>query len=193
MSRTRASTARPQASTPGDASARGDARRVIKKYPNRRLYDTASSSYITLAQVRALVMAREAFVVRDAKSGEDLTRSILLQIILEEEAGGAPMFSEAVLEGIIRFYGHALQGFMGNYLEKNMQALVDIQARMAEQSKGFTPEMWMQFMHMQSPIMQGVLGNYLEQSKAMFLQMQDQMNKQTEQVWGALGVKKPSA
>ena len=57
-------------------------------------------------------------VVRDAKTGEDLTRSILLQIILEEEAGGAPMFSEAVLANIIRFYGHAMQGFMGAYLEK---------------------------------------------------------------------------
>jgi polyhydroxyalkanoate synthesis repressor PhaR len=66
-------------------------------------------------------------VVRDAKTGEDLTRSILLQIILEEEAGGAPMFSEAVLANIIRFYGHAMQGFMGS-TEKNMQAFTDMQA-----------------------------------------------------------------
>ena len=77
-----------------------DGLRVIKKYPNRRLYDTASSSYITLAQVRQLVMDREHFVVRDAKSGDDLTRSILLQIILEEEAGGAPMFTETMLSNI---------------------------------------------------------------------------------------------
>ena len=62
-------------------------------------------------------------MVRDAKTGEDLTRSILLQIILEEEAGGAPMFTEPVLANIIRFYGHAMQGFMGSYLEKNVQAL----------------------------------------------------------------------
>lgn len=67
--------------------------RVIKKYPNRRLYDTDSSSYITLAEVKQLVMDNEPFVVRDAKTGEDLTRSILLQIILEEESNGIPMFT----------------------------------------------------------------------------------------------------
>ena len=88
------------------------AQRVIKKYPNRRLYDTDTSTYITLAEVKHLVMDSESFVVRDAKSNEDLTRSILLQIILEEEAGGAPMFSEPALANIIRFYGHAMQGFM---------------------------------------------------------------------------------
>ena len=163
---------------------------MIKKYPNRRLYDTSSSSYITLAQVRELVMAHEAFVVRDAKSGEDLTRSILLQIILEEEAGGAPMFTEAALAHIIRFYGHALQGFMGSYLEKNIQSFIEIQAKLSEQSQGLSPELWSQFMRMQSPLMQGVMGNYLEQSKNMFLQMQEQMTKQTEQMWGAFGLKR---
>jgi polyhydroxyalkanoate synthesis repressor PhaR len=167
-----------------------DGVRVIKKYPNRRLYDTSSSAYITLAQVRDLVMAHAPFVVRDSKSGEDLTRSILLQIILEEEAGGAPMFTEAVLAHIIRFYGHAMQGFMGTYLEKNIQALIEIQAKLAEQSKGLSPEVWAQYMHMQSPLMQGVMGNYLEQSKNMFLQLQDQMNRQTEQVLGAFGLKR---
>src|SRR5256885_6456946 len=97
-------------------SAAPSAQRVIKKYPNRRLYDTNTSSYITLTEVKQLVMSNEPVVVKDAKSGEDLTRSILLQIILEEEAGGAPMFSETVLANIIRFYGHALQGYMGSYL-----------------------------------------------------------------------------
>ncbi len=166
------------------------AERVIKKYPNRRLYDTSSSSYITLAQVRELVMSKEKFVVRDAKSGDDLTRSILLQIILEEEAGGSPMFTEAMLSNIIRFYGHAMQGFMGSYLEKNIQSFMEIQAKLAEQSKGLTPEMWSQFLHMQSPLMQGMMGNYLEQSKNIFLQMQEQMTKQTEQMWGAFGLKR---
>jgi polyhydroxyalkanoate synthesis repressor PhaR len=164
--------------------------RVIKKYPNRRLYDTESSAYVTLAQVRELVMERAAFVVRDAKTGDDLTRSILLQIILEEEAGGEPMFTEAVLANIIRFYGHAMQSFMGSYLEKNIQAFMEIQAKLAEQSHGLSPELWTQFMRMQSPLMQGVMGNYLEQNKKLFLQMQEQMTKQTEQVWGALGLKR---
>jgi polyhydroxyalkanoate synthesis repressor PhaR len=155
--------------------------RVIKKYPNRRLYDTDTSTYITLADVKQLVMESESFVVRDAKTNEDLTRSILLQIILEEEAGGAPMFSEAALSNLIRFYGHAAQAFMGTYLEKNVQAFTDIQAKLAEQSKTLTPEMWAQFMSMQNPM----LGNYVEQSKAVFDKMQEQMAKQTEQMFGA--------
>ncbi|MBO9680112.1 MAG: polyhydroxyalkanoate synthesis repressor PhaR [Acidovorax sp.] len=166
------------------------AQRVIKKYPNRRLYDTDTSTYITLTEVKQLVMANETIVVRDAKTGEDLTRSILLQIILEEEAGGAPMFTETVLANIIRFYGHAMQGFMGAYLEKNVQMFTDIQSKLAEQSQGLTPEMWTQFMNLQSPMVQGMMGNYVEQSKNMFTQMQEQMQKQTEQMLGAFGLKR---
>ena len=198
----------------------GPAQRVIKKYPNRRLYDTDTSTYITLAEVKQLVMQSEPFVVRDAKTNEDLTRSILLQIILEEEAGGAPMFSEAALANLIRFYGHAMQGamgswfeqnmkafadmqervlggtgapvpnLMGNYLEKNVQAFTDFQAKLAEQSKTLTPELWAQFMNMQNPMMQGMMGSYAEQSRAMFEKMQEQMQKNTEQMLGAFGIKK---
>ena len=174
---------------PSPASGKAPVR-TIKKYPNRRLYDTATSSYITLAEVKQLVMAAEPFVVRDAKSGEDLTRSILLQIILEEEAGGAPMFSEAVLANIIRFYGHAMQGFMGAYLEKNIQAFAEMQAKFAEQFKGASPEALTQFMSLQSPFMQGLMGGYAEQSRALFSQMQEQMQKQTEQLFGAFGLKR---
>ena len=138
------------------------AQRVIKKYPNRRLYDTDTSSYITLAEIKQLVMESEPFAVIDAKSSEDLTRSILLQIILEEEANGSPMFTTSVLSNIIRFYGHTMQGLMGGYLEKNMQAL----------------------MEMQAPMVQGVMGNN------MFQQMQEQMQKQTEQFLGTFGLKR---
>ncbi len=166
------------------------AQRVIKKYPNRRLYDTDTSTYITLADVKHLVMDSELFVVRDAKTGEDLTRTILLQIILEEEAGGAPMFSEAALANLIRLYGHAAQGFMGSYLEKNVQAFTDIQAKLTEQSKSVTPEMWTKFTNMQNPLMQAMMGNYAEQSKGMFDVMQEQMAKQTEQMLGAFGIKR---
>ncbi|OOG37958.1 polyhydroxyalkanoate synthesis repressor PhaR [Polaromonas sp. A23] len=164
--------------------------RVIKKYPNRRLYDTDTSAYITLTEVKNLVMDSADFVVRDAKTNEDLTRSILLQIILEEEAGGAPMFTEAVLANIIRFYGNALQGFMGSYLEKNVQSFMDLQLKMSEQSKGLTPEAWAQFVNAQSPAMQGMMGNYVEQSKTVFTQMQEQMQKQSEQMLAALGLKR---
>ena len=104
----------------------GKATRLIKKYPNRRLYDTETSTYITLADVKQLVLEQEDFQVLDAKSQEDLTRSILLQIILEEEAGGVPMFTSPMLSHMIRFYGHAMQGMMGTYLEKNLEAFNEI-------------------------------------------------------------------
>lgn len=164
--------------------------RVIKKYPNRRLYDTNSSAYITLTEVRQLVMDREPFVVVDAKSGEDLTRTILLQIILEQEANGSPMFTAPVLSNIIRFYGHTMQGFMGGYLEKNMQTLMDVQNRLGEQSEKFTPDMWKQFMNMQLPMVKGMMGPNMDQSKHLLTQLQEQMQKQTEQVLSSFGIKR---
>ena len=164
--------------------------RVIKKYPNRRLYDTKTSTYITLAEVKQLVMQSVPFVVLDVKTGEDLSRSILLQIILEEESNGSPMFTAPVLASVIRFYGHAMQGLMGGYLEKNIQSLMEVQAKLGEQTKGLTPEMWTQFMTLQSPVLQGMMGGSLEQSKNVLLQMQEQMQKQTEQMLGAFGIKR---
>src|SRR5690625_7913441 len=110
--------------------------RLIKKYPNRRLYDTHASSYITMADVKQLVLDHEEFTVVDSKTDEDITRSILLQIILEEESGQVPIFSANALAHIIRFYGIAMQGVMGNYIEQNIQAFIDIQECRAEQSKG---------------------------------------------------------
>ncbi|XOT97238.1 polyhydroxyalkanoate synthesis repressor PhaR [Alcaligenes pakistanensis] len=162
--------------------------RLIKKYPNRRLYDTQASAYITMVDVKQLVLSGEEFAVVDAKSGEDLTRTILLQIILEEESGGIPMFSTPVLMQIIRFYGNAMQGVMGSYLEKNIQAFMEIQERMTEQSKGvyggqFGPEAWAQFMSVQAPVMQTVMNSYIDQSKNLFVQMQDQMQDQTRQMF----------
>lgn len=94
--------------------------RLIKKYPNRRLYDTEQSRYITLADVRELVMRGERLEVRDANSGEELTRSVLLQIMLEEEAGGQPLFSANMLAQIIRFYGGTMQGLFARYLEESL-------------------------------------------------------------------------
>jgi polyhydroxyalkanoate synthesis repressor PhaR len=171
-------------------STQRDGVRIIKKYPNRRLYDTDTSSYITLAEVKALVMDSERFVVRDAKTNEDLTRSILLQIILEEETAGVPIFTEQVLANIIRFYGHAMQDFMGSYLEKNVQIFMDLQNKMSEQTKGLNPELWKQFTNVQSPMMQGMMGSYMEQSRNAFTQMQEQMQKNSEQMLAALGLKR---
>ena len=101
--------------------------RIIKKYPNRRLYDTEISSYITLEDVRQLIVDREEFVVRDAKTGNDLTRSVLMQIIAEHEEHGQPIFSAELLTQVIRFRGDSLQGVMGNFLERSLQFFLDQQ------------------------------------------------------------------
>jgi polyhydroxyalkanoate synthesis repressor PhaR len=175
-----------QAGTTNDSETH---QRIIKKYPNRRLYDTVTSSYITLPEVKQLVMRREPFEVRDVKTGEDITRSILLQIILEAEASGSPMFTAPVLESLIRFYGHAMQGLLGGYLENNIQSLIDVQTRFAEQSKGFTPEMWSQFSALQPQVLQAMMGGSLDQSKSVLAKMQEQLQKQTDQMLGAFGIK----
>ena len=166
--------------------------RLIKKYPNRRLYDTATSSYITLADVKRLVLDQVAFKVVDAKSNEDLTRSILLQIILEEESAGAPMFSSDMLSQIIRFYGNAMQGMMGSYLEKNIHTFMEIQRRLQEQSLGkmgdnpmLNADAWGQFVKMQGPAIQGLMTSYLEQSAQAFLEMQQQLQKQARNIFSA--------
>ena len=136
----------------------------------------STSSYITLADVKQMVLAGEDFEVRDAKTGEDLTRSILLQIILEEESGGVPMFSTQMLAQIIRFYGHAMQGMMGTMLEKNLQTFVELQNQFLSQSKGLydpkhlSPEVWTQFLSGQAPQLQSLMGGYVEQSREMFEQ-----------------------
>ena len=143
----------------GAPAAESQPQRIIKKYPNRRLYDTKTSAYVTLTEIKQLVMEGQSFVVRDAKTGDDLTRNLLLQIILEEESAGVPMFTESVLANIIRFYGHAMQGHMGAYLESNLQSLMLMQSKMG---------------HQQQNIMS---------------QMQEQMQKQTAQFLSAFGLK----
>jgi polyhydroxyalkanoate synthesis repressor PhaR len=165
--------------------------RLIKKYPNRRLYDTATSSYITLADVKTLVLEQVQFKVLDAKTGDDLTRAILLQIILEEETAGAPMFSSDMLSQIIRFYGNAMQGMMGSYLEKNIQTFMEIQRKLQQQSAGKFGESpvvgsdaWNQFVKMQGPAIQGLMGSYLEQSANTFVEMQQQLQKQARNMFG---------
>lgn len=167
--------------------------RTIKKYPNRRLYDTTSSTYVTLAEIKKLIMVATPMVVLDAKTGEDLTRAILLQIILEEESAGVPMFSEAVLCNIIRFYGHAMQGHMGSYLENHVQSFMDWQSKLGESSPALSPEVWAQFMQWQTPLMHNMFSGLTNPSQNVMAQMQDQMQKQmqknTEQMLGVLGLK----
>ncbi|HJW02669.1 MAG TPA: polyhydroxyalkanoate synthesis repressor PhaR [Azospira sp.] len=164
--------------------------RLIKKYPNRRLYDTKTSAYITLSDVKDLVLRFEEFKVVDAKSGDDLTRSILLQIILEEESGGVPLFSTELLSQIIRFYGNAMQAMLGKYLENNIKSFVDFQAKLQDQSRSLygdnnpmQADLWAQFLNFQGPAMQSMMTAYVDQSKKMFQQMQDQLQNQTRNMF----------
>ena len=164
--------------------------RLIKKYPNRRLYDTKTSSYITLADVKELVLKTEEFQVVDAKSGDDLTRSILLQIILDEEAGSMPMLTSDMLSQMIRFYGNAMQGMMGKYLESNIKAFTEMQAKLQDQARSIYGEnspvgqdLWAQFLNFQGPALQSMMGAYVDQSKKMFEQMQSQLESQTRNMF----------
>lgn len=107
--------------------------RIIKKYPNRRLYDTEISTYVTLDDIRQLVVDGEAFEVHDAKTNADLTRTVLLQIIAESEEQGTPILSTKTLSQLIRFYGDSLQGFMGSYLERSLQVFTEQQSQFRSQ------------------------------------------------------------
>ena len=173
-------------------------RRVLKKYPNRRLYDTQASSYITLTDVKRMVMSGDDFEVRDAKTGEDLTRSILLQIILEEETGGVPIFTTPMLAQLIRFYGHAMQGMMGSFLEKNLQTFVELQSRVAGAGNNpfapaaYAPEAWAKlFQGAAAPGMPGLMSGYLEQSQAAFAQFQEQFQKASQGLFPGMPGAKP--
>ena len=151
--------------------------RIIKKYPNRRLYDTETSSYITLAEVKDLVLGYKDFQVQDAKTGDDLTRAILLQIILEEESGGVPMFSTDMLANIIRYYGHAMQGLMGSYLERSIGAFHEAQKRFQEQATTIYGELpKMPFVPGQP--MPNVMGGYLEKGAKAVIDLQEELRSQ---------------
>lgn len=170
--------------------------RLVKKYPNRRLYDTRTSAYITLSDVKDLVLSHEDFKVVDAKNGEDLTRSILLQIIIEEEAAGVPLFTTELLCQMIRFYGHAMEGMLGKYLETNIKTFSDFQKKLNEQSlllygedgKQMQKDMWSQFMNFQGPAMQTMMSTFMDQSKKMVHQMKDQLKSQTLNLFSGIQV-----
>ena len=173
--------------------------RLIKKYPNRRLYDTKTSAYITLCDVKELVLSLESFKVIDAKTGEDLTRSIMLQIILEEESTGeVSLFTSELLAQLIRFYGHAMQGMLGKYLESNIKSFSEFQKKLQEQSHALYGEsnsqvqcdMWTQFMNFHGPAMQTMMATYMDQSKKMVHQMQDQLKNQSLSIFSG---KSPAA
>ena len=109
--------------------------RVIKKYPNRRLYDTVQSKYITLSDIRSLVLERIEFVVIDKKSQDDITRSILLQVIAEQEHGTDPVMSRDFLAQVIRSYGGNLQNVLSSYLEQSMKLFTSQQRELRDKVK----------------------------------------------------------
>ncbi|WP_028534195.1 polyhydroxyalkanoate synthesis repressor PhaR [Paludibacterium yongneupense] len=169
-------------------------KRVIKKYPNRRLYDTATSSYITLGDVKQLVLDQVDLQVIDAKTQDDITRSVLLQIILEEENGVSPMFSYEVLTQFIRFYPQAMQGMMAPFLEKNLQLFGELQQKLQDQARAlygdnviFNPKLWGEFTKFQGAGVPNLMSSYLEQSRGMYLEMQNRMQEQAKQLFGGFG------
>ena len=99
-------------------------RRVIKKYANRRLYDTKASKHVTLADIRKLIVSGVDIQILDDTSGEDITRPILLQIIVEQEQSDTPLLPEMLLAQLIRFYGNPMQGMMGDYLQQSVGTFV---------------------------------------------------------------------
>ena len=121
--------------------------RLIKKYPNRRLYDTAESRYITLDEVRQMVLEEIPFKVVDRQSNEDITRNILLQIIMEQESGGEPLFSADVLSRFIRNYGEAAQSGFSEYLETSLRFFTEqqktVQEQMGKVLEGTPMDYWM--------------------------------------------------
>lgn len=153
---------------------------LIKKYPNRRLYDTSTSVYITLADIKLMVLHHDNFKIVDFKTGTDLTRSVLLQIILDEEAGGAPILTSDLLSRMIRFYGNTMQGMMGKYLEGNIKTLSDIQTKLSQQGHlpgsehpSMSGELWARFLKFQGSAMQDMMDAYIAQSQVIFKQMQE--------------------
>ncbi len=141
-----------------------DEPRAIKKYPNRRLYDTELSKYITLEDVRRLVREGVEFVVRDSQTDEDLTRSILLQVIAEQEAGGEPIFTTPVLMQIIRFYGDAVQGLAADFLQRSLLAFGKQQQLFRRQLDDLVPK-----------DAAGTMADLTEQNLALWRDMQSAM------------------
>jgi polyhydroxyalkanoate synthesis repressor PhaR len=109
--------------------------RIIKKYPNRRLYDTEESRYITLADIRRLVLEKVDFVVIDKKSQDDITRTILLQVISEQEQQGDPIMSRDFLSQVIRSYGDTMQSMVGSYLEQSLKLFLGQQQQIRDRVK----------------------------------------------------------
>lgn len=162
--------------------------RIVKKYQNRRLYDTATSTYIVLEDIKQIIIEGELVQVIDVKNGHDVTRSVLLQIILEEEVNGVPMFSNDFLFQVIRFYGKAFQSSLSPFLEQGIDLFRKMQKQFYEQirdayGKETLPsgvELWKEFMQQQAPKLEENIKEYVQNNTNVFLKMQEHLKQQTE-------------
>ena len=165
--------------------------RIIKKYQNRRLYDTATSTYIVLEDIKQIIVDGELVKVVDVKSEQEVTRSVLLQIILEEEINGIPMFSNDFLFQIIRFYGKAFQPSLSPFLEQGVDLFRKMQKQFYEQvrdayGKEKLPsgvELWKEFMQQQAPQLEANIKDYVQNNTNAFLKMQEHLQHQTESMF----------
>lgn len=165
--------------------------RLIKKYQNRRLYDTATSTYIILEDIKQIIVEGDMVQVIDVKTSEDVTRSVLLQIILEEEVNRVPMFSNEFLFQIIRFYGKSFQSSLSPFLEQGVDLFKKVQKQFYEQirdsyGKDRLPsgvELWREFMAQQGPQLEGMIRDYVQSNTNTFLKVQEQLQKQTENIF----------
>ncbi|MGS2718718.1 polyhydroxyalkanoate synthesis repressor PhaR [Eionea flava] len=112
-------------------------KRIIKKYANRRLYDTEDSRYVTLKDIKNIIALGVDVSIIDETTSEDITRALLLQIVSEQELGGSPLLNEAVLNQLIRFYGHPMQDMMGGFIANSIKSFVSQQEAMQEQMQHF--------------------------------------------------------
>ena len=135
MATTTQKTRTKRSKTAEGATASAKSPRIIRKYPNRRLYDTVESRYVTLADIRRLVVERIDFVVLDRKSQQDITRSILLQVIAEQEGGTETLMSRDFLSQVIRSYGSGLHDFVGRYLDESIQLFAREQRELRDKFK----------------------------------------------------------
>lgn len=166
--------------------------RLIKKYQNRRLYDTATSTYIILEDIKQIIVEGDMVQVLDVKTGADVTRSVLLQIILEEEVNGVPMFSNEFLFQIIRFYGKSFQSSLSPFLEQGVDLFKKMQKQFYEQirdsyGKERLPsgvELWREFMAQQGPQLEDMIKDYVQTNTNTFLEMQERLQKQTANILG---------
>lgn len=164
--------------------------RVIKKYQNRRLYDLSTSTYVVLEDIKQMIMDGEIIQVIDAKSEQDVTRTVLMQVILEEEVNGVPIFSNDFLFQIIRFYGKAFQSSLSPFLEQGVDLFRRMQKKFYEEIRDVYgkdklnsgAELWREFMEKQGPEIEKSIKTQMQNNASVFLQMQEQLQQQTRQI-----------